>query len=286
MQGYDYLCETRLKELNPDLHRRFLDIGFVAVRLLEKYKNYFPDFTDHTVNHALHVIEFCNRLIGPENVRKMNDEELYSLLAGCYLHDIGMGISEELYEKTESFVVSKSYREAHPDADRKELIRAFHQEFSSYMIHRYSELLEIPSAEQILAVSQVARGHRKTNLYDNEEYSSGLEMPSGKKVCLPYLAALIRLSDEMDIAADRNLAIEYELVDTIHRRAHAAVKGFEILDDCFLVRACTDEEDVREEIISVVEKLQQTLDECVDVVEKRTPYSISQKKVKLKFCRD
>lgn len=283
MRDFDFLCESRLKELNPELHRRAMDIGFLVVFLLEKYKNYFPDFTDHTLNHALHVIEFCNRLIGPENIVKMNDEELYVLLMGAYLHDFGMGVSMKDFERFSPEIVPAEFYEKNPGVAERRVIRSFHNEFSGKLIRKYSELLEIPSEELLFAIIQVARGHRKTDLYDEREYPSDWRTPSGNVIRLPYLAALIRLSDEMDIAADRNLKVEYTLDDDIHNRAHEAVRLFEIHDDGFFVFASTREQDVHDEVVSVVGKLQETLDECVDVVERRTPFTISQKKVSLTF---
>ena len=284
MENRDFLCEYRLKELNPELHRRVMDTGFLVVFLLEKYKNYFPDFTDHAVGHALHVIEFCNQLIGPENLEKLNAQELYVLLQGCYLHDIGMGISMRDFERFSGEVVPQAYLDAHPDARKQDLIRAFHHEFSGKLIYRYAEMLEFPSEAHTYAIAQVSRGHRKTNLYDPAEYPTDLQTPSGETVCLPYLSALIRLADEMDIGADRNSLLEYGPEHgNLHVKAHAAVYRFEVREDGFYAFASTRDEAVRNQVLSVVEKLQETLDECVDVIEKRTHFHISQRRVNLTF---
>ena len=45
------------------------------------------------------VIDSCNRLIGEEQIQKLNADELYILLMASYLHDVGMGISEKDYEE-------------------------------------------------------------------------------------------------------------------------------------------------------------------------------------------
>ena len=45
------------------------------------------------------VIDFCNRLIGPDQVMRINEDAIYALLMGCYLHDVGMGISMRQYEE-------------------------------------------------------------------------------------------------------------------------------------------------------------------------------------------
>ena len=90
----DYAMEYRLKELDPGLHGRFTDAVFAMQHILSNYKLIFPEYTDHTELHTLTVIDFCNRLIG-DQIDRMNADELYVLLMGCYFHDSGMGISEK-----------------------------------------------------------------------------------------------------------------------------------------------------------------------------------------------
>ena len=57
----------------------------------------------------------------------------------------------------------------------------------------------------------MSRGHRKTDLYDEEEYPTDYRLPNNNTVCLPYLAALIRLSDEIDVVASRNPLLLYDI---------------------------------------------------------------------------
>ena len=46
---------------------------------------------------------------------------------------------------------------------------------------------------------------------DESEYPAALRVPDGNTVCLPYLAALIRLADEIDVAAARNPTLLYDI---------------------------------------------------------------------------
>ena len=94
IQEHDFALEYRLKELDPELHRRFTDSVFGLQNILSNYKLIFPEYTDHTELHSLTVIDFCNRLIGRQ-IERMNADEIYALLMGCYFHDTGMGISEK-----------------------------------------------------------------------------------------------------------------------------------------------------------------------------------------------
>lgn len=84
--------ERKLRDLNPELHKRFTDAVFGLQHVLSNYKLIFPEYTDHTELHSLNVIDFCNQLIG-DQIDKMNADEIYCLLMGCYFHDTGMGIS-------------------------------------------------------------------------------------------------------------------------------------------------------------------------------------------------
>ena len=93
----DFMMERALRRRNPALFKRFQSAVFLLPKMLSGYQQFFPDFTDHTELHSLNVIDFCNRIIGLENLERMNDDEIYCLLMGCHLHDVGMGIREEDY---------------------------------------------------------------------------------------------------------------------------------------------------------------------------------------------
>ena len=92
-----FALEFRLRELDPDLHTRFTDCVFVLQKILSNYKLLFPEYTDHSELHSLTVIQFCNTLIG-EQLNRLNKNEIYVLLSGCYFHDTGMGITRKVFE--------------------------------------------------------------------------------------------------------------------------------------------------------------------------------------------
>ena len=62
----DYGIERRLAQCAPELHGRYRDCVVTSQRMLCRYENYFPDFTDHTVLHTLDILELCNQLIGAQ----------------------------------------------------------------------------------------------------------------------------------------------------------------------------------------------------------------------------
>ena len=93
----NYLLERKLREEDKDLHKRAADSIFVLQTMLSKYLTRFPNFTDHSVLHSMNVLDYCNRILGYEQINKLCPEECYVLIMGCYLHDIGMGIGSRDY---------------------------------------------------------------------------------------------------------------------------------------------------------------------------------------------
>ena len=286
---HDYAMEKRLRELDPGLHSRFTAAVFGLQNILQNYKLIFPTFTDHTELHSLTVIDFCNRLIGDQIV-KMNAEEIYTLLMGCYFHDTGMGITKKDYEAFSEKIDFGDYFETHSREDCSAVIRDFHNEYSGMFIRKYAPFFEIPSEEILWAVIEVARGHRKTSLMDEKAYPVALEVPGGKTICLPYLSALIRLADEIDVTAARNSKLLYDIEsigegsrDYFEHRKHLAVKGLEVIRDAFIMDVETDDEDILGRICRMRVKMQKTLDECRQAVIQRTPYVITQKEVLIRI---
>ncbi len=284
--SYDYAIETRLKSLSPALHRTFADNVLCCQNLLQKYKTLFPSFTDHTALHSVEIIAFCNELIG-DYCDRLNEDEIFILLMAAYLHDSGMGISQKDYDEFKAFLPVDEFLKQNPGADVSEIIRSFHNELSGMYIKKYASIFEFPSKEHLWATIQVSRGHRKTNLFDEAEYPSEYKLPGGNTVCLPYLSALIRLGDELDIAADRNLQFVYDLkhIDDekgrIEFSKHLAIKKVVFEPDCFAVTVDDSDAEIYGHVIQLFEKLQYTLDQCVSVCAQRTPYRIKQTAIKI-----
>ncbi len=209
-KDYNFFMEKQLRQLDPQLHKRFTDAVFALQYNLSHYKRIFPEYTDHTNLHSMTVIDFCNRLIG-DQISRLNADELYVLLVSCYLHDTGMGITMKDYEEFSEQIDFGSYFDTHSRDDLPAIIRTFHHEYSGLFIRKYADLFELPSPEHEQAVIQIARGHRKTDLLDEKEYPLDFTVPNGNIICLPYLSALVRLADEIDVAAPRNPLLLYDI---------------------------------------------------------------------------
>ena len=285
--GYDYAMERRLRELNPDLHERFAESVFGLQHILSNYQLIFPTFTDHTALHSLNVIDFCNRIIGAE-IDKLNADEIYSLLMGCYFHDTGMGIRRKDYDEFTRQIDFGDYFETHSRDSVSDVIRDFHNEYSGLFLKKYAALFDIPSEEHLRAIIQISRGHRKTDLTDETEYPIALPVAGGNTICFPYLSALIRLADEIDVAVGRNLSFLYDTEsltnekDIIEFGKHEAIKEVLVETDRFVLLVDTDDEFVFNNIRKMALKMQKTVDECRFAVTGRTPYTITQQSIEIK----
>ena len=286
----EYAIEARLRQLDPDLHRRFTDTVFMLERASFKYQRLFPEYTDHSILHNITVVHFCNRLIGDEQLRQIGPNALYSLLMACCLHDVGMGISQKDYEEFCPQIRDSAFRAAHPDARVDTHVREFHQDFSGLYIRKYADFLEIPSPEHLFAVVQIARGHRRTDLFDETEYPADYRV-RGEAVFLPYFAALIRLADEVDVMASRNPVLLYDIealtddLQVFEYMKVRAVKDLIVTPDSFRMIAEADSDRLAEALDGLRAKMQRTLDYCREAAEKRSPFRITQQRVELSLTR-
>lgn len=281
---HDFALEKRLNKLDKNLHKRFTSMVFSMPYILANYKKVFPQYTDHAIIHSLNIIDFCNQIIG-DQIEKLNADEVYVILLACYLHDTGMGISYNDYPEFSKQIDFKDYFESHSDKDIPTIIRSFHHEYSGLFIKKYASFLEIPSKEHIFAIAQVARGHRKLNLEDKNEFPIDFKVPNGNTICLPYLASLVRLADEIDVTAARNILIDFDYhklkdeIDLIEFMKHEAIKNLIIEEKEFILEIESDDEKVLHHLEVAVNKMRKTLEECRHAVNGVTPYSITQERI-------
>ncbi len=285
--SYDFQLEAKLIEQAPQLHTVFSDNVLCVQNMLIKYQSIFPNYTDHTALHSLEVIAFCNELIA-DNIDLLNTDEIFILLMSAYLHDAGMGISIEDFERfSAELPIVQDFMKENPDICKDEIIRAFHNEFSGRFIEKYSPLFDFPSPEHLFAIVQTSRGHRKTDLLNKTEYPAEIKLSNGNIVHLPYLATLIRLADELDIAVDRNIQFLYDTanldndVSRLEFKKHQAIKRLEILPTSLKAYVDYSDPELVAPLDELFEKLNSTLSYCVRVIEEITPFSIAQKTVEI-----
>ena len=280
--NHDFLLEKRLREEAPDLHRRVTDSVVVLQRTLESFFIWFPDFTDHSTLHSMDVLNFCNQLLSSQGML-LTIPECYALVMSCYLHDIGMGVNRKDYADFAAQLDLVEYRQRKPDADEALTIRDFHNEFSGLFIRKYSALFDIPSEELVFSIVQLSRGHRKTDLYDENEYPD-VETPDGV-IRTAFLSAVLRLADEIDVGADRNPEILFNTskltrqVDIDAFGTHESIRTVEVTRDAIILHVRPKESRFVALIEELAGKIQQTLDYCRDVAERRSDLRIMQERI-------
>lgn len=281
----DFLLETKLQRENKILHRRTKDSAAVLQKMLESFLPRFPDYTDHTILHSMDVLEYCNLLLGEKQIERLSAAECYVLIMACYLHDIGMGINQKNYDELSVKIDFGDYFKTHSREDTETIIRDFHNEYSGLFIRKYAELFDIPCEEMVYAIVQASRGHRKTDLMDEQEYHD-VTTPDGI-IHTAFLSAVIRLADEIDVGADRNSEL---LFDTSRVReldsqkafgTHESILRVDVEEDALVLFTKPKAPEYRELINNLADKIQETLDYCREVASARSDFCITQKSVKI-----
>ena len=104
---------------------------------------------------------------------------------------------------------------------------------------------------------------------------------------MPYLSALLRIADEIDVTASRNCLVDYDLKhlkdnDLLEFMKHEAVQDLIIEDKAFVMVVHTEDEELFKTLIEVSKKMQATLDQCRHAVNGRTKFKINQEKILIK----
>ena len=279
----DYLLETKLRRENAGLHRRTKDSAAVLQKMLESFLPRFPDFTDHTILHSMDVLEYSNMLLGEKQIERLSPAECYVVIMSCYLHDIGMGINQKNYEQLSKKIDFGDYFETHSREDTETIIRDFHNEYSGLFIREYADLFDIPCDEMVFAIVQTSRGHRKTDLFDETEYHD-LMTPYGI-IRTAFLAAIIRLADEIDVGADRNseLLFDSSKVQALDSQkafgTHESILRVAVEEDAIVLYTKPKTPEYRGLIRDLADKIQETLDYCREVASSRSDFCITQTRV-------
>lgn len=279
----DYLLETRLKNCDPLLHQRVNASVFVLEKMLNAFLTRFPSFTDHSILHSMDVLNFCNEIIGEDQIDMLSAAECYVIIMCCYLHDIGMGINDSDYEEFSKNIDFVDYFLTHDRKEAADVVREFHNEYSGLFIRKYEDLFDIPSKDYTRAIIQVSRGHRRTDLFDKNDYPD-IETEEGI-IRTPYLAALLRLADEIDVASERNPEMLFDTskltgeIDIREFGKHESIRRVEVAKDAIILYSRPKTPEFIPLIEKLADKIQKTLDYCREVAEKTSDFRITQSEV-------
>jgi len=264
----------RLKK-NTRLYASFLEIIEVAKYLLTKYSVNFPKYSDHSIFHSFTTIEYIELLLDRKNINTLNEDELYILLSSSLLHDIGMCIEineiKELIGKKEFKKLVELYKKD-GDAD---FIREIHHEISYYFILKNFETLKIIDEDYAEVIALIAKAHRKEKIDNFDVYEIKKTVSSGKDfVCMPYLACLVRLADDLDITNRRTPEIIYKYYYPDEERGklefekHRSTRKVSRVDIYIKIKAKTDSQETYNALKQMIQKIEKTLNYCQKVIHK------------------
>jgi hypothetical protein len=258
----------------------------VLKSMLEDYTVRFPHMTDHSILHSMDVIDYCNALLGKEQAELLFPEECYVLIMSGYLHDTGMIVNRNDYEAFSREIDFGDHFLTHNRDDESEVVRAFHQEYSGLFIRKYADLFDIPGEELVRAIIQVSRGHRKTDLFDPDEYG---DIPFGNGVIrLAFLSAVLRLADELDVSASRNPELLFDRAgikgeaQAMVFGIHESIREVEVREDSIILYSRPKTPDYIPLVWNLTHKMQDALDYCRKVAEKRSDFRITQQHILLR----
>jgi hypothetical protein len=181
------------------------------------------DFTDHGEQHCVRLSQFAQKLLAANDGRPLSEKETYVLLASIYLHDVGMQCdvrkfpaiktrAEALGAQFEVRFAAESSNRYSP-AEQKALRKSHHLVTAAWLEHA------LESGETVLAPASVSIPrdlfddvldvckHHSTLPITDCPVTFTLDSAERKQL----VAALLRLSDELDIDSKR---VNLEVVKT------------------------------------------------------------------------
>ena len=156
-------------------------------------------------------------------------------MVSAYLHDLGMAdldnliIPEEISDNRAELI--KYIREDH------------HVRSESYIIENYRKL-NISDINQARIIGKICRGHRKDSLDDRTLFDPK-QVYKNKTINIPFLASILRASDELDLTFERIPMIVYDMglirntISKLEWEKHLSVDGVSIDPENESIFRCT-----------------------------------------------
>ncbi|MGG3857133.1 ATP-binding protein [Metabacillus fastidiosus] len=188
--------ERLLEKKNKYLYNKLQDTKKIVQHLINEYSANFTLYAYHNKTHTVNLIEVLGKkLLDHSCLNELNEKELYVLASASYLHDIGICISNDGIKKEYQRYLDNNNNYNKLEMD--EYIRDHHSCLTFKLISEKWEYLCLES-EWKDAIALVAGENRDINIFDHEYFEYA---PDGgrEKVCVPYLHALLKIGDMIDI---------------------------------------------------------------------------------------
>ena len=162
-----------------------------------------PWFTKHDVSHSKEIIHLLGQILSPleDTLQKLNEHELFILLASAYLHDIGMqnlkvdNISIDKLTSNEYELIRKRHAEESHDIILKRL---------NIPIQRDDFYLPIIEDDYLPIIAKVSKGHA-TDFFEEsiDFFEKNPAKPLNRTVRAKLLTSLLMIADELDLQSKR-----------------------------------------------------------------------------------
>ena len=186
--SYEKSLRSSLKEKDEGLFNRLKPIEDAARSVLTYTAAGFPSFTPHDFSHSLNVEENLNWIITDSVKQKMQASEIFLILISAWLHDWGMVSSV---------------------GENAERVRETHHIRTQKNFENLFDKINLSPAEGRIA-GRICRGHRKEDL-NASDYSDSF-LGSNIPIRVGFLAAALRIADELDTTASRTPQIVYATI--------------------------------------------------------------------------
>jgi len=153
-----------------------------------------PFHNDHGVGHSKRVIEYIEKILGNQGVKKLNDIEAFLLLSSAWFHDIGLLINEY----NGKILISDEIRSKH------------HMLSQIFIIQNYP-IFGIRSEHLAKSIGDLCFTHRRMVSIESFFLQDPINL-LGKEVRLQFLAGVLRLADALDCDARRAPEIDSKYI--------------------------------------------------------------------------
>lgn len=160
---------------------------------------------------------------------------------------------------------------------------------SAAFVKKQWRVLDIPNEEYAKLISLLALGHRGKEIHNEEWYPGIYVMEDGSPISLAYLAALVRLGDEMDVSQERIPELLYKNqkqnneISRMEFQKHRGIYQVSYEQQYIVLaisKAVTGDKILMRTIGTLADKIEKTALECVDITKRRGKFQIQIQGVK------
>ena len=200
-------CAETLKKLAPDLYTLYEGN---RVKLKPIWDMSTPTgYTSHGVDHIDMVVQYVGKLLGEDRIGCLKKEELFVLLMGAICHDVGM---IEYNSEGKSYIPDREYHN----------VNSYLQIYNNLKNTAGDKIrIDVPSSDPkyYQSIALLSLGHRdhkengkKICTLLEESHINGkaisippvITLPNNTEIHVRYLAAILRLADEIDVTYQRS----------------------------------------------------------------------------------